>query len=97
MRDEDDAAPARPHGAQHLEQALHLGRRERRGRLVENDDAGAGEQHAGELDQLLQADRQRAHAGARIDVDAEAREMLAGAGDMARQSMKPSRVGCLPR
>ena len=78
--------------AQHLEQPLHLGRRQRRGRLVEDDDAGAREQHAGELDQLLQADRQRAHAGARIDVDAEAGEMLAGAArPCARQSTMPSR------
>ena len=59
------------------EEPLHLRGRQRGGRLVENDDARAGEEHAGDLDQLLQADRQRAHALARIDVDAEAGEMLA--------------------
>ena len=77
VRDEDDAAAAGAHAAQHLEQALHLGRRQSRGRLVEDDDARAREQHAGELDQLLQADRQRAHARVRIDIDAEVGEMPA--------------------
>ena len=37
-----------------------------------------GEQHAGELDQLLQADRQVAEPRKRIDVDAEPGELLAG-------------------
>ena len=63
--------------AEHRKQALHLGRRQGRGRLVENDDARAGKQHAGELDQLLQADRQSADASPRIDIDAEAGEMAA--------------------
>ena len=60
------------------EQALDFRRRKRRGRLVEDDDAGAGEQHAGDLDQLLQADRQVAEPRQRIDVDAEPLQLLAG-------------------
>ncbi|MEY9920108.1 hypothetical protein ABIF99_006423 [Bradyrhizobium japonicum] len=54
------------------------GRGEGGGRLVQDDDAGAGEQHAGDLDQLLQPDREVAEPGHRIDVDAEAGELLAG-------------------
>ena len=61
------------------EQALDLGRRQRRGRLVENDDARAGEQHARELDQLLHADRKIAEARARIDVEPEVLQLLGGA------------------
>ena len=76
MRDEHDAAPGLAQPAQQREQPLDLGRRQRRGRLVQDDDARAGEQHARELDQLLQAERQRAHPRARIDVDAEALQML---------------------
>ena len=64
MRDEDDAAALVAQAAQHGEQPLDLRRRQRRGRLVQDDDPRAGEQHAGELDQLLQADRQPAHAAA---------------------------------
>ncbi len=37
-----------------------------------------GEQHAGDLDQLLQPDREVAEPRHRIDVDAEAGELLAG-------------------
>ncbi len=79
MRDEDDAAAAGAHPAQHLEQAPHFRGRERRGRLVQDDDAGAGIEHAGELDQLLQPDRQRAHGGSRIDVEAQHLELAPGA------------------
>ena len=65
MRDEDDAAALRLQPAQRLEQPRHLRRRQRRGRLVEDDDPGAGKQHARQFDQLLHADRQAAHAGCR--------------------------------
>ena len=58
---------------QHREEPLDLRRRQRRGRLVEDDDARAGEQDAGDLDELLQADRQVADAPLRVDVDAERR------------------------
>ena len=71
MRDEDDAAPLIAQPAQHSEQRSHLGRRQGRGRLVENDDAGAREQHAGKLDQLLHARSAASPMPARwVDVDA---------------------------
>ena len=50
----------------------------RRGRLVENDDARAGEQDAREFDQLLHADRKIAEPGARVDVEPEVLELLGG-------------------
>ena len=52
-------------------------RREGRGGFVEDDDAGAREQDAGDLDELLQADRQVAERGTRIDVDAEPGQLFA--------------------
>ena len=64
--------------AENGEQAFDLGRRQRRGRLVENDDARAREQHAREFDQLLHADRKIAEAGARVDVEAKVLELLGG-------------------
>ena len=62
---------------QNAEQPLDLRRRQGGGRLVEDDDARAGEQHAGELDELLHADREIAEPRARIDVEPEALELLA--------------------
>ena len=78
MGDEDDAGAFVAQAPQGREQALHLRRREGGGRLVEDDDAGAREQHAGDLDELLQADRQVAEPRHRIDVDAEPCKLLTG-------------------
>ena len=64
--------------AEHAEQALDLGRRQRRGRLVENDDARAREQHARKFDQLLHADRKIAEPRARVDVEPEVLELRCG-------------------
>ena len=69
--------------AQHLEQPRDLGRRQGGGRLVEDDDARAGEQHARELDELLHADRKIAEARARVDVEAE---VLRAARRLARHA-----------
>ena len=77
MGNEDDAGAFVPQPSQGGEQAFDLRRRKRRGRLVEDDDARAGEQDAGDLDQLLQSDRQVAEPRKRIDVDAEPGELLA--------------------
>ena len=71
--------PAVAQPAQQREQPFHLGRRQRRCRLVQDDDARAGKQHARDFHELLQAERQRAHRRARIDVDAETLQMLGGA------------------
>ena len=68
--------PLVAHPAQHVEQPLDLGRRQRRGRLVENDDARAGKQHAREFDELLHADRKIAEPGARVDVEPEVLQLL---------------------
>ena len=70
--------PAVAQPSQQREQPLDLGRRERGGGLVQDDDPRAGEQHARQLHKLLQSERQRAHPGARIDVDAEALQVLGG-------------------
>jgi hypothetical protein len=78
MRNEDDAGAFVPQPFQRCEQAFHFRRRQRRGRLVENDDAGARRQHAGDFDQLLQPDREVAEPRHRIDVDAEPLQLLAG-------------------
>ena len=99
MRDEDEAAPALAHPAQHREQPRDLRRRQRRGRLVENDDARAGEQHARKLDELLHADRKIAETRARVDVEAEVLQLLrAPRAPCARQAIAPKRLaGCAPR
>ena len=76
MGNEDDAGAFVPQPSQGREQALHLRRRERRGWLVEDDNASPGRQHAGDLDQLLQADRHVAEPGKRIGVDAEFGELF---------------------
>ena len=80
---------------QRRKQPLDLGRRERGGRLVEDDDAGAREQHAGDLDQLLHADRQVAEPRHRIDVDAEFGELLAGLARHAAPLHEAEAVGRL--
>ena len=51
--------PLRRHGAQRHEQAVDLGRRQHRGRLVEDQDAHAAKQRLDDLQPLLLADRQR--------------------------------------
>ena len=76
MRDEDDAAAARLDLRQNAEQPLDLRRRKRRGRLVENDDARAGEQDPRKLDQLLHADREIAEPRARIDIEPEVLQLF---------------------
>ncbi len=78
MGNEDDRGALVAQPSQSREQAFHLGRRQRRGRLVQNDDPRPGKQHPGDLDQLLQADRQVAEPSQRIDVDAESGELFTG-------------------
>ena len=84
MRDENDPAPALAHPTQHRKQPRDLGGRQGRGRLVENDDARAGEQHAGEFDQLLHADGKIAEPCARVDVEPEVLQLLARLARHAR-------------
>ncbi len=77
MRDEDDGGAFVPQPPQGRKQPLDFRRRERRRRLVQDDDAGAREQHAGDFDQLLQTDRQVPEPRQWVDVDAEPCELLA--------------------
>ena len=78
MRDEDEAAPAGPDPPQHIEQPRDLGRRKGGGRLVQDDDPRAGEQHAREFDELLHADRIIAETRARVDLEAEVLQLRGG-------------------
>src|SRR3954463_14813262 len=50
--------PTHPPPPQRREQPLDLGRGEGGRRLIQDDDARAGEQHARDLDQLLKPDRE---------------------------------------
>ena len=65
--DEDDRPALVGHAPQHPEQGLGLLRRQDRGRLVEDEDAGVAGQRLEDLDPLLLADRQLPHPGRRVD------------------------------
>ena len=68
--DEDDRLALALEHPEHLEQLVGLGRRQHRGRLVEHQDVRAAHQRFQDLDPLLQADRQFADDGVRIDLEA---------------------------
>ena len=68
VRDEDDAPALRDEVARGLEHALDLRLAERRGRLVENEEARVTDEEAGDLDELPLADRERLHRGPELDV-----------------------------
>ena len=76
MRDEDDASTFFAQLREDAEQAFDLGGRQSRGRLVQDDDARAGEQDARQLDELLHADREIAEPRARVDVEPEVLELF---------------------
>ena len=83
--------PSRLEPAQHGEQLLDLGRRQGRGRLVQDDDPRPAEQHPAQLDQLLQPERQPAALGRRVDIDARGRCRCALASRaIARQRTTPA-------
>ncbi len=71
VRDEDDRHAARGHGAQRPEKPIGLARGQRRGRFIEDQDAGAAHQRLGDLDPLLLADRQIGDHSVRVEVDVE--------------------------
>ena len=91
MRDEDDALARCAEAPQDAEQQFHLGRRQGRGRLVQDDDAGPGEYDPGDLDQLLQADRQRSDALAGVEVEPEIRQLAARRLPHAAPAYEPAR------
>ena len=74
VRDEDDRAAAGREAADDLVEALDLDGRERRRRLVEDDELGVARERAQDLDLLLLGQRQRADDRVRRDLEA-------GAGD----------------
>ena len=57
---------------QHVKQPLHLRRRQRRGGLIEDNDARPRKQNARQLHKLLEAHGQRTHPGIGINIQAEA-------------------------
>ena len=63
--------PLRDEAPQGLEQLAALLRGEHRGRLVEDDDAGAAGENLEDLDALLDADRKQADPLGRVDPQAE--------------------------
>ena len=69
VADEDDAHAAGRHGAQRPEKAFGLARRQRGGRLVEDENARPAHQRLGDLDPLLLAERQVADQRLRIQRD----------------------------
>ena len=71
MADEQHRDAASPQVPDDREQALDLVRRERRGRLVEDQDARLERQRLGDLDELLVGHRQAADRRADIELDVE--------------------------
>ena len=71
VRDEDHGAAGERKLAHRLEQPVGLLRREHRGRLVENHDAGITVERLDDLDALLLADRELPDASRGVDVEAE--------------------------
>ena len=76
--DEDEAGARALETVQHGEQLLDLGRGQRGSRLVQDDDPSPAEEDAAKLDQLLQAERQPAAFGGRVDVDPEPPQVRLG-------------------
>ena len=76
--DVDDADAVSFKGPHEVEQAGDLGRRERRRRLVHDDEAGVDRQRPGDLDHLLVGDREIAHQPARVHLQAEPVERALG-------------------
>ena len=71
MRNEDDRATFVAQAARNGKERVDFLRRQRRGRLVHDDDAAVGGQRAGDLDHLLVGDRKTAHRPRDVDRNAE--------------------------
>ena len=79
-----------------LEQPGHLGIRQRRARLVHDDDARVDRQRLDDLDHLLVGDRQSAREPAGIEVDAEVGEEDRGVLDHLRPVHDPAAARLSP-
>ena len=78
VRDEDDGRARRAQPLEQRAEPLHVVAGERRGGLVEQQQAGAARDRAGDLDLLLGGERERPHLGVGVDVvEAEVRECAA--------------------
>ena len=71
VRDVDDRDAVGGELADDREQPPAFARRQRRGRLVHDQDASLDRQRLGDLDELLLADPERSDAGIRVELDAE--------------------------
>ncbi len=97
--DVDDADALGAESRDDAVQALGIGGREHRRRLVEDDDADLLRQGLGDLDHLLVGDREVADRTARVDGKAQAPEQFPGAavqrrpGDDARQLAQEDVLG----
>ena len=76
VRDVDDADAVVAQPSDVREEALDLGRAERRGRLVEDDELGARRQRAGDLDGLLLGHAELARRAVEVAADADQLEPL---------------------
>jgi hypothetical protein len=76
--DDRDAAVAQP--ANGHEEVVHLERRERRGRLVHDQEPGAGRECLGDLHQLPVGDAEASHRRVRGEVDPELLQQLRDCG-----------------
>jgi hypothetical protein len=77
VADVEDGAAALLQAAHDGVEALDLDRRERRGRLVEHEDARVGAEPLGDLDHLLLADRERRDLAVDVEGNAEQVEQRA--------------------
>ena len=73
VRYEQQCSPLGGEGFEHVEQRIALGRRQDRGRLVENEDARVAVERLQNLDPLAHPDRQVADTGVGVDRQAVAR------------------------
>ena len=90
VRDVDDADAALLEPRDHLEQPRALGVRQRRGRLVEEQDLRLPLEHPRDLDELLLGHFEPAHLGARVDRDAEARRERVARAVVRRRPVDPA-------
>src|SRR5919204_3770640 len=77
MRDEDHAGPTLAESAHEGEEALDLGRRECRGRFVENDDTRTRIEHTPDFHHLLPSERERFQRPPYIHLYAQALQVRA--------------------
>ena len=92
VADEDDAVAFVGEATQDREDLLGLLRRQHGGRLVQDEDPRLAVERLEDLDALLPADRERAHLGVRVDVEAEALAQLARCAGAPRAGR--GRGGC---